>query len=278
MTQRTARKQLQAQTVCTHSCQVHTIQICFEAEQVRLNSKAAPAKVAIRDAEAIATKLDDIQEQVRAMIDNGTLRPGERVNEQALALQLGVGRNSAREALRSLERMGLVRIVPNRGAEVRKVSLEDALDLYDVRAGIAHTAGRLAAMRLEPAEEAELQQLVDQMESALHQRDGGSYSNLNQVFHDRLMAATKNPRLGNLDKLVAAELSLHIRKGVYTIAQMHMSHAEHKQMLEALRNGNVAAAATAYEKHILNGKQRMLDTVRTSASRADATRRAAVRD
>jgi DNA-binding GntR family transcriptional regulator len=237
----------------------------------RSDTKTAPlkiAKAAPRAAEAITTRLDEIEEQVRSMIDNGTLSPGKRVNEQALALQLGVGRNAARDALRSLERKGLVRIVPNRGAEVRKVSLEEALDLYDVRAGIAHAAGRLAAMRLEPAEESQLRQLVDQMEAALHQRDGGTYSSLNQSFHERLMGATKNPRLISLDQMVAAELSLHLRKGVYTMAQMQMSHAEHKLMLEALRNGQVAGAATAFEKHILNGKQRMLDTVRTSVSAA----------
>lgn len=225
-------------------------------------------KPIIRDAEAITTRLDEIQDQVRAMIDNGTLRPGERVNEQALALQLGVGRNSAREALRSLERTGLVRIVPNRGAEVRKVSLEEALDLYDVRAGIAHTAGRLATMRLEAAEEAELQQLMDDMGAALAARDGAKYSNLNQAFHRCLMAATKNPRLIALDQAVAGELSLHIRKGVYTMAQMQLSHAEHRLLLEALRNGRVAEAAEAFERHIMNGKQRMLDTVRTSVSAA----------
>lgn len=216
-----------------------------------------------RDSESITARLDVIQEQVRAMIDNGTLRPGERVNEQALATQLGVGRNSAREALRSLERTGLVRIVPNRGAEVRKISLEEALDLYDVRAGIAHVAGRLATMRLEPVEEAELEQLMTSMEAALQARDGATYNRLNDAFHECLMLATKNVRLISMDKGVAAELSLHLRKGVYTMAQMQLSLAEHKQMLDCMRDGRVAEAATAFELHILNGKQRMLDTMRS---------------
>ena len=154
--------------------------------------------------------------------------------------------------------------MPNRGAEVRKVSLEEALDLYDVRAGIAHSAGRLAAMRLEAAEEAEIQRLLDAMEAALAARDGGKYSALNDTFHTALMAATKNPRLIALDKAVAAELSLHIRKGVYTMAQMQLSHAEHRGVVEALRDGRVGDAADAFEHHILNGKQRMLDTVRSA--------------
>jgi DNA-binding GntR family transcriptional regulator len=221
-------------------------------------------KAVFRDAEAISSRLDDIQEQVRNMIADGTLQPGERVNEQALAAQLGVGRNSAREALRSLERSGLVRIVPNRGAEVCKVSLEEALDLYDVRAGIARTAGRLAAARLEEAEEAELMSLMSQMEAALAARDGATYHKLNHVFHERLIAVAKNPRLIALNKAIEAELSLYLRKGVYTMAQMQLSNAEHLRLVDALRSGRVAETAEAFENHILTGKQRMLDTVTRS--------------
>ncbi len=226
------------------------------------------SKVVLRDAEVIATRLDEIQDEVRRMIAEGRLQPGERVNEQALATQLGVGRNSAREALRSLERSGLVRIVPNRGAEVRKVSLEAALDLYDLRAGIARTAGRLAATRLETSEEARLLELMDQMEGALNARDGGTYHQLNNVFHDCLMAITKNPRLIDVNKTVEAELSLYLRKGVYTMAQMQLSHTEHSRLVEAVRSGKVMEAADLFEGHILTGKQRMLDTVTRSVPAA----------
>jgi DNA-binding GntR family transcriptional regulator len=226
------------------------------------------SKVALRDAEVIATRLDDIKEKVRSMIADGTLQPGERVNEQALAAQLGVGRNSAREALRSLERSGLVRIVPNRGAEVRKVSLEAALDLYDLRSSIARTAGRLAASRLRNEEETQLLTLMNQMEVALKARDGSTYHKLNKSFHDLLMAITKNPRLIDLNNTIEAELSLYLRKGVYTMAQMQQSHTEHCRLVEALRNGQVTETADLFESHILTGKQRMLDTVTRSAPEA----------
>lgn len=223
-------------------------------------------KVALRDAEVISTRLDEIQHKVRQMIADGTLQPGERVNEQALAAQLGVGRNSAREALRALERTGLVRIIPNRGAEVRKVSLEAALDLYDIRAGIARTAGRLAATRLESEEERRLLELMEQMEVTLNNRDGATYHQLNKAFHDHLMAITKNPRLIEFNNTIEAELSLYLRKGVYTMAQMQLSHAEHLALVKALQNGKVVEAAECFESHILTGKQRMLDTVTRSAS------------
>lgn len=213
-----------------------------------------------RDADAISSRLLEISNQVRAMIETGTLKPGERVNEQALAAQLGVGRAAAREALRSLERTGLVRIVPNRGAEVRTVTLEEALDLYDVRSGIAFVAGRLAAARLAPEQENQLQQLMVRMDQALHSRDTAAYSRLNAEFHAVLMAATKNARLVDANARIEDELALYLRDGVFTIAQMHASHEEHRRILQAVCNGRLREAAEAFEAHIANGKQRMLDT------------------
>jgi DNA-binding GntR family transcriptional regulator len=201
------------------------------------------------------------------MIESGQLKPGERINEQALAAQLGVGRGPAREALRSLERTGLVRIVPNRGAEVCQVALEEALDLYDLRAGLARTAGRLVAARLSPTEEAALTSLMDRMNAAVAARDGVTYTQLNVEFHVRLMAATKNPRLIEFNAAVEGELRLYLHKGVYSTAQMSASHEEHQRLLKAVIDGRVNEAAEAFESHIQAGKQRMLDTV-SSAPKA----------
>lgn len=220
-------------------------------------SHAAP----LRDGDAINLRLEDIREQVKALIECGELKPGERVNERALAAQLGVGRTAAREALRSLERTGLVRIIPNRGAEVCKITLEEALDLYDLRCGLARVAGRLVAARLSPSDEAALEDLLQRMQQALQDRDGTGYASLNNEFHLRLIAATKNPRLIEMHNAVESELKLYLRKGVYTNVQMQRSCEEHKRMLDAVRNGRVTEAAEAFENHIQAGKQRMLDTL-----------------
>ena len=226
-----------------------------------MNTTLPPTKTGSRNAESISSRLDEIRDQVRAMIANGTLKPGERVNEQALAAQLGVGRNSAREALRLLERSGLVRITPNRGAEVCKITLEEALDLYDVRAGLAQAAGRLVASRLAAVEEATLLALVHDMGQAVAQRDGARYTDLNTTFHKQLMAATRNSRLIDVNARIEDELSLYLHKGVYTVAQMQGSLLEHERIVDAVRNGRIAEAAEAFESHVLNGKRRMLDTV-----------------
>ncbi|OLL29264.1 GntR family transcriptional regulator [Burkholderia sp. SRS-W-2-2016] len=228
-------------------------------------SIALDSKVNTRAPEAIASKLDDVRAQVRAMIQRGELRPGERVNEQALAQQIGVGRNSAREALRALEQAGLVRIVPNRGAEVRRLSLEEAMDLYEIRAGLARTAGRLATLRITGEEEQILANLIERMEAAVVARDEREYQALNDEFHRHLLNATKNPRLIKINQAVEEELTLYIHKGVYSFAQMQRSAKEHREIFDALRTGQPDLAAQAFEMHVLTGKKRMLDTVSTDA-------------
>jgi DNA-binding GntR family transcriptional regulator len=159
-----------------------------------------------------------------------------------------------------------VRIVPNRGAEVRRLSLEEAMDLYEIRAGLARTAGRLAALRLTADEEQLLSLLIDQMDSAVAERSSHQYQTLNTEFHRQLMAATKNPRLITINQAVEDELTLYIYKGVYSFAQMQRSSKEHRELFEALRAGQADAAAQAFENHVQTGKKRMLDTVSTSPS------------
>lgn len=218
-----------------------------------------------RAAQAISARVEEVREQVRNMIHQGELRPGERINEQALAQQLQVGRATAREALRSLEQAGLVRIIPNRGAEVCRLSLEHALHLYDIRAGLARTSGRLITSRITAEEETELVSILGQMDAAAHERNAAGYHELNEVFHRLLMQATKNPRLVALNQAVEDELKLYLRKGVYSLAQIRISMAEHREILAAVTGGQPERAAEAFEKHILTGKQRMLDTISVEA-------------
>ena len=218
-----------------------------------------------RAAEAISARVEEVRDEIRTMIHQGELRPGKRINEQALAQRLLVGRATVREALRSLEQAGLARIVPNRGAEVCKLSLEDALHLYDIRAGMAHTSGRLITSRITAEDEANLVSILDRMDHAAKQRIAAGYLDLNEVFHRLLMQATKNPRLVALNQAVEDELKLYLRKGVFTHAQVRISVAEHREILAAIMSGQPEHAAEAFEKHILTGKQRMLDTIGSEA-------------
>lgn len=86
-----------------------------------------------------------VQRELERAIAAGELTGGDRINESALAIKLGIGRGPVREACRTLEQTGVLRSAINRGYFVREISLKEALEIYDLRATLCGMAGRLAA-------------------------------------------------------------------------------------------------------------------------------------
>jgi DNA-binding GntR family transcriptional regulator len=218
----------------------------------------APLDTDRPDGESLTTV---IREKIERMILSGDIPAGQRLNENALASELNVSRGPIREATRSLENAGLVEIVRNRGVFVRQISLEDALHLYDVRAGLARVAGRLLAGRATSEEIAALQETHEKMEQAREAQDQPAYNQGNRLFHSQLVTFAGNPRLTNYHETTNKELRLFVRRGVLGPARLRISNREHEAILDAVVQGDAGAAADAFERHILNGKQRMLDSL-----------------
>ena len=88
-----------------------------------------------------------VQQEIEALILEGQLSPGAKLSEMHLAQRFGVSRGPVREAFRGLEEKALVRVEKNRGVYVRKISLEEAEQIYDVRLALEGRMGYLAAQR-----------------------------------------------------------------------------------------------------------------------------------
>lgn len=202
-----------------------------------------------------------VREKIERMILSGEIPAGDRLNENAIAAKLKVSRGPVREATWSLEHAGLVEIVRNRGVFVRTVSLEDALHIYDVRSGFARVAGRLLAMRISSEQIKILNTLYDRMEQARETEDQPAYNQGNRLFHTKLLEFTGNARLANHHEITEKELRLFVRRGVLGPARLRISSLEHRQILNCIAQGDAEGAATAFEQHIINGKQRMLDSL-----------------
>jgi DNA-binding GntR family transcriptional regulator len=203
--------------------------------------------------------IERVRCEVRSMIRAGEIGPGERVNELHLAQRLNIGRNITREALRTLEYAGIVRIVPNKGAEVRKLSMEEALDLYEIRAGFARVAGRAAARRADRSEIARLNELQKQLVDIIATGDDLAYNRTNITFHAVLMAASHNPRLITMNAALEDELRLFMTRGTYAPGALRDSLAEHQEIITAIEQGRPDDAGEAFERHILNGRQRLIE-------------------
>jgi DNA-binding GntR family transcriptional regulator len=205
-----------------------------------------------------------VRERIEQLVLTGAIAAGERVNELKLAAQLDVSRGPVREALRALERAGLLVAIPNRGFFVRKVALEEALDLYDVRAGLGRVAGKLVARRISPAQLARLRATHRRMARASAERDVKAYYAANLAFHSQLIDYAGNPRLAAMSEAVRNELQLYLRDAVGGPGRLKESHREHEAILAAIADGDAERAGAAFEAHILAGKQRMLECLGSS--------------
>jgi len=91
-----------------------------------------------------------VQREVERMILDGELRAGAKLNEADLASRLGISRGPVREAFRALEESGLVRLARNRGVFVRQIGLDEADEIYELRAVLDDYAGRRLAQVATP--------------------------------------------------------------------------------------------------------------------------------
>lgn len=197
-----------------------------------------------------------VQKEIERMIVSGELKAGERINENLLAANLSISRGPIREACRGLEQAGLVTVIVNRGVFVRQVSLDEALEAYDIRASLFGLAGKTLATRITRDEIAALQALIDRMEVAKQKSDVDAYYPLNLAFHGRIVEFSRNQQLAVLYHGLVKQLHLFRRQGL--VMNLKASNDEHGEILAALVAREPEPARRLTENHVLAGKGRLL--------------------
>src|ERR1700726_2398986 len=132
---------------------------------------------------------------VAQWIFRGELTAGQKLTEQEVAERLGVSRGPVREAFRALADVGLLQIEQNRGAFVRKIDFDEAIEIHDIYSALEELAARSAARRLSGTQIGELKSLVEAMDAAAESEDLDRYYSLNLSFHRLLVEGSGNRRL-----------------------------------------------------------------------------------
>jgi phosphonate utilization transcriptional regulator len=200
---------------------------------------------------------DLVRQELERMILAGELPAGTQLTEVALAVRLGVSRGPVREAFRALEEIGLVRIEKNRGVFVRRISVEEADQIYEVRAILDEWIGRRLAQIATPEQIRGLRAHVERMEKAAARHDVDAYYHLNLEFHDQLVAACGNPKLVATYRRLVNELSLFRHQTLARSGTMNVSTREHREIVERIGSGNAAAAGKALLEHVTASRERM---------------------
>jgi phosphonate utilization transcriptional regulator len=198
------------------------------------------------------------QQEIERLILSGELPPGAKLTEATLSERLGVSRGPIREAFRRLEETGLVRQEKNRGVFVRDIPLEEAAEIYDLRAVMDELAGRRLAQAITAEQSRALRGIVERMEQAARADDADAYHLLNLEFHDRLVEFAGNRKMATVYRRLVKELSLARRRNLSEQQALSHSVAEHRQILKVIASGDAAAAGRALYEHAEASKQRML--------------------
>jgi DNA-binding GntR family transcriptional regulator len=199
-----------------------------------------------------------VQAELERQILAGRIAPGERLNEQAIADELSVSRGPVREACRGLAEIGLVTLIPNRGAFVKQLTRADAIDVYDLRAGLLGLSASLLAARMDPQVSGALDGYVADMEEAAHAEDAARFGKLNTAFHDCIVRSSGNARLTKLYRGLVKEFQLFRVHATVQPGSLVASNREHREIVLALKAGDAGLSYRISAGHVEHGKQRML--------------------
>jgi GntR family transcriptional regulator, rspAB operon transcriptional repressor len=193
-----------------------------------------------RKAPAMARVYEDVK---RDLLD-GAIRPGERIPDAEICARLGVSRTPVREALLSLEREGLVRIVPRQGYFAAEISATDILDAYDVRFVIEPIVAAMAATKITDAELEEVRALA---QISADESDAGLARaiELNKEFHLRIAQISGNARMVRMMSEVLDVLGRLALVDLRQYRSVESWSAEHLGIVDALAAHDPAAAAEA---------------------------------
>ena len=233
-------------------------------------SPSAHDKIALLRTSSLTTL---VQQEVERRILAGELAPGDKLIEATIAESLGISRGPVREAFRMLEEAGLVRQEKNRGVFVRHIPLDEALEIYDLRAMMDESVGRLLAEKITPEQLKAARAMVDAMERAVKAGDADSYHLLNLQFHDALVDFAGNRKLSVLYRRLINELSLFRRMNLAAVGALPTSAGEHRAILKAIAAGDAPAAGAAMRQHVLDSKERTLRN-QAAATKPPASKKA----
>lgn len=214
---------------------------------------------------------EEIVEQIKHFISSGKLKPGDKLlPERELAEKLGVSRASVREAIRTLDILGIIDIRPGGGTFVRGTDSDDIirplamflaveqntlLDMFEMRRIFETATARLAAQRATSEELDEILDMVMKLRDGLNVRDPEKGEEFDAAFHFAVAEATHNALLIKLFKTVSSEFAKAnsmARRRLYQDNELNAQKIvdQHMGIYEAIRAGSPQAASDAMLAHL----------------------------
>ena len=218
----------------------------------------------IYNTKPMSSKKEETYQKLQEAISSGDLRPGERLVENRICEIFEIGRTPLREALRQLEADGYVDVVPNKGAVVRKISLKDVEDIYDIVALLEGYATEIATKHIKQEDKRALRKIQDDCKEAWRSKDfSRKWLGKNALFHGYFPKLSGNLYLcSQIDglrrriyryRLIAATIPGSMEK--------HIS--AHEEVLNAVfKKMDARQAGRAMRRHVMYVKKTLIDVLK----------------
>ncbi|MFI8877009.1 GntR family transcriptional regulator [Streptomyces sp. NPDC055243] len=209
---------------------------------------------------------DEVADRIREAIFSGAYAPGAQLREVELSGELDVSRGPVREALRLLEREGLVHCAWHRGTTVTTLSTEDVAELDSLRGALEDLAVRQVIARASEEDLASVAKTADMMERAA---DAHEMVRWDIAFHDAVFAAAGHRRLADAWDGIRCQVHLFLltRIGRSTKDYLDRIPREHRGLVAALRARDSAAALDLFATH----RRHAVDVVTGAPDATDAS-------
>lgn len=202
----------------------------------------------------------ELVEVLRNAIVSGDLVPNQRLVEADLAAEYGASRGNIRVALSELSVEGLVERMQNRGARVRAVSVDEAVEITEVRAALEALCARKAAERITDEQIDDLKQLAARMKDAVDRGDRESYSECNQMLHASIISiSAQQTAASTIQRLRGQAVRFQFRLARQP-GRPAVSLPQHLAIIDAVCAHNPDAAADAMRVHL----ESVADVIRSS--------------
>ncbi|WP_448811253.1 GntR family transcriptional regulator [Agromyces bauzanensis] len=223
---------------------------------------AAPAAPAADARTAAVAAEPSVTDVIRDAIVRGEYAPNQRLIEADLSSTFGASRATVRTALLELAGEGLVERLPNRGSRVRAISLDEAIEILEVRMRVEGLCAAKAAANVTDDEVAELRRLRDDMTESVAEGDLVEYSRLNRHLDVRIRDLSRHATASEVLGRLHAQIVRHQFKLSSRPQRAKVSVLQHAAIIDAITARDPEAAEQAVHRHL----QSVIDALRELAS------------
>jgi DNA-binding GntR family transcriptional regulator len=200
-----------------------------------------------------------IAEEIKEGVISGRYQPEERLKEAELAEKYSVSKTPVREALRYLEGIGFVEIIPHTMARVKKMNQKEVEDLYMIQGVLEGLAAREALNHLNESDHKKMENALDLLEKYSHEKNSSEYEKANIKFHGIFWKACNNSKLTELLSNIHEQL-----QKFRSITRRYPERfkdlvADHQKIFEAVVQGDAMEVDLLFQSHVAKQKKYIVD-------------------